>query len=191
MRSDLIGNCYFWREYYVHSIANHATCSRTFSWPQTEDSTVSIFQMWSAFFSPLQCLEELECSHFTLNWSHSKIEENKKTPIHVHIFSRLLLAIINHKTHWQWTRDKRWTIVNSPRLERQGSHTPLRSHSIWQKVRRKCLEETVKGLETKIFSVDQAFLNLMNVKAVQRKPFPSTQVTHLDNFFTVNFQECV
>lgn len=64
MRSDLIGNCYFWREYYVHSIANHATCSRTFSWPQTEDSTVSIFQMWSAFFSPLQCLEKLECSHF-------------------------------------------------------------------------------------------------------------------------------
>ena len=135
---------------YLLSLDDLATCSRTFSWPQTEDSTVSIFQMWSAFFSPLQCLEELECSHFYFklkpfkDWGKQEIALNYYQPMF-------------EQTHWQWTRDKRSTIVNSPRLERQGSHTPLRSHSRWQKVRRKCLEETIKGLETKIFSVDQAF----------------------------------
>ena len=145
---------------YLLSLDDLATCSRTFSWPQTEDSTVFIFQMWSALFSPLQCLEELECSHFYFKLKPFKDwgkQENTHTCSHLFSIALNYYQPMFAQTHWQWTRDKRSTIVNSPRLERQGSHTPLRSHSIWQKVRRKCLEETIKGLETKIFSVDQAF----------------------------------
>lgn len=92
----------------------------------------------------------------TLNLRHSTIEENKKTPTH---FAHFFSIVLNYYQPMfvQRTCDKRWPIVNSPRPRTQGSHTALRPHSIWRKVRRKCLEETVKGIETKIFSVDQAF----------------------------------
>lgn len=138
------------------SLDEFATCSGTFSWPQIEDSTVYTFQVKSVFFPPLQCLDELRCSHFYFKFKAFNDWGKQETPTH---FAHFFSIVLNYYQPMfvQRTCDKRWPIVNSPRPETQGSHTALCPHSIWRKVRRKCLEETVKGIETKTFGVDQAF----------------------------------